>query len=202
MSNLVTTQSSTELSTTISGTAVIARAVEAIFGKPVIVNVWRAALVESMIDLVLSSDWIWCSADYATFNFQHTNGTRLEVKQSAARQSWTKPGASPSQASFDIATRLGTWDGPTWVPNETPRRQADPYVLAHHPVADETANHRDPQQWTFYVVPTSLLPATRSIALGKVLALAKPVGYRELTSVIEQARAVFQSARDGHAGHS
>ena len=44
---------------------VVARASDAIFGKPLVVNVWRALLVESLIDLILPIEWTWCAADYA-----------------------------------------------------------------------------------------------------------------------------------------
>src|SRR5262245_15883209 len=38
------------------------------------------------------------------------------------------------------------------------RQCAHIFVFAWHPVEDETADHRDPNQWEFYVAPTDVLP--------------------------------------------
>ena len=175
----------------ISAADVVTKATGAIFGKPLVLNVWRAMLVESPLDLVLPSDWTWCSTDYASYDFRHTDGTRLEVKQSAALQSWTKIGGKTSRASFDIGTRTGAWDGPTWNPSETPIRNADLYVMAHHPIVDETADHRNPHQWLFYVIPTNMLPATRSIVLNRLRAIVPSVALAHLVKKIEDSRIRF-----------
>ena len=50
-------------------------------------NVHRALIVEAIVSAALP-DWLWAPTDYAAFDFQHADGTRLEVKQSVARQSW------------------------------------------------------------------------------------------------------------------
>ena len=68
---------------------VVAKAADAAFGKPLVTNVLRAQLVEAMIALVLVPEWHWCGADYAPCDFERADDLRLEVKQSAARQSWS-----------------------------------------------------------------------------------------------------------------
>ena len=162
------------------------RAGEAAFGKPLANNVLRAIVVETMIDAALPGGWSWCSTDYASCDFRHSDGTRLEVKQSAALQSWSAPGHA-SRSSFDIAPRTGEWhEGTRWVPGVG--RNADMYVLAHHPVIDATADHREPMQWDFYVVPVSSLPATRSISLTRVRAICPSVAFADLAAEVERVR--------------
>lgn len=49
---------------------VIASAATANFGKPLVTNVYRSVIVEAMIAGALS-DWSWCNADYAEYDFIH-----------------------------------------------------------------------------------------------------------------------------------
>ena len=165
---------------------VISKATQAAFGKPVINNVFRAIIAETVVACSLPEEWAWCSGDWAPCDFKHCDGTRLEVKQSAARQSWHSAGDAPSKGVFDIAIRKGFYDGTEW--NEAEGRNADIYVFAFHPVADDTADQRDPAQWHFYVVPTSQLPATKRIGLPAVARLASPVGCLDLAHTVEKLR--------------
>jgi hypothetical protein len=169
--------------------AVVARASEAAFGRPLVTNVLRAMLVEAIVAEVLSDAWTWCSADYASWDFQSPDGVRLEVKQSAARQSWATETSLPSRCSFDIAARTGGWVGQDWVAE--PGRQADIYVLAHHPVADASADHRDAYQWRFYVVPTIVLPPTKRISLTGVQALTQAVSFDQLVDRVAAVKAAL-----------
>ena len=168
---------------------IVARASAMAFGKPLIMNVLRAMIVETIVDSALSSDWKWCSTDYAGWDFEHSDRTRLEVKQSSALQSWKTP--KESAAIFDIAARTGYWvDGITWV-QET-ARHAHIYVFARHPVTDiALADHRDPSQWDFYVTPSSklLLRAQRTIALGSIIPLSSgKCHFGELGTRVEEVR--------------
>jgi hypothetical protein len=165
--------------------AIIAAASAAAFGKPLVNNVLRSIISEASVDAALDDGWKWCSGDWAGFDFIHKDGTRLEVKQSAALQSWHSPGRKPSNPKFDIARRTGIWEsGTVWIP--TPGRNADLYVFAFHPVADpETADHRDPMQWEVFVVPESALPRTsKTISLSAVRRLADPVGADHLNDEV------------------
>jgi hypothetical protein len=152
-------------------------------------NVLRATIVETIVDSALSLDWKWCSTDYAGWDFEHSDLTRLEVKQSSALQSWKTP--KESAAIFDIAPRTGYWvDGLRWV-QET-ARHAHIYVFARHPVTDiALADHRDPSQWDFYVIPSFklLLPAQRTIALGSIIQLSSAkCHFGELGTRVEEVR--------------
>lgn len=156
------------------------------FGKRLITNNFRAIVVEAMVASALEPVWRWCSADWAGWDFERPDGLRLEVKQSAARQTWQRSDGRPSACSFDIKPRKGRYEGGTeWLDDEG--RYADLYVFAHHHVADEAADHGDPLQWHFYVVPASDLPATLSIGLRRLKALAEPSTYADLKMTVEVA---------------
>jgi hypothetical protein len=167
---------------------IVGTATEVTFNKPLVTNVFRSVLVEAIVAAALP-DWDWCSSDYASWDFQHRDRTRLEVKQSAARQTWFTGRAS--SASWDVAPRTGYWKptasgGPKWVPR--PGRCAHIYVLAHHPVVNRKADHRDARQWLFYVVATSALPKTKSLSQAGAAMLADAVTFEELASRVELLR--------------
>lgn len=168
------------------------KAARAAFGRPLITNVHRGLLAEAIVASALEPDWRWCSEDYSSWDFENKDGVRLEVKQSAARQTWTPVGGKPSSCSFDIARRTGRWEnGIEWV--EAPGRSAHIYVFAHHPVFDHSADHRDPKQWLFYVVATRSLPDTKRIGISALQTFAEPCGYDELNYNV----AVFSSVIQG-----
>jgi hypothetical protein len=163
------------------------------FGSPVVQNNLRALVVEAIIDYALSPTWRWVSMDWAGWDFEHAESrVRLEVKQSAARQTW-RPPPNPTLPRFDIRERTGYWDGATWV--DQAGRLAQIYVFAHHPVTDDTADHRDALQWRFYVVKASALPlAARSIGLSGLAALSSAVvGWADLFEAVEKQRLAERS---------
>lgn len=173
------------LGVAVNRSTVIDMATKAIYGQPLVNNVHRATLAEAIIAAALDEPWRWCSGDWALCDFDHPDGTRLEVKQSSAKQTWHKEGEVSAKPSFDIASRKMAWDGRGWMPSAG--RNADIYVFAFHPVVDASADHREPRQWEFYVVPTSALPATKKIALTALRRLATPVPYEHLRSAVDDA---------------
>ena len=77
------------------------------FGRPLIQNDFRAVVVEAIVDLALRpAGWGWCSGDWAAWAFEHGDKTRLEVKLSAALQTWAAP-KTVRQPRFDVAFRQG-----------------------------------------------------------------------------------------------
>ena len=146
-----------------------------LFDRPLIQNQYRSRFIEAMLEPCLQAkDWAHCGDDWAGWDFRHERGCRLEVKQSAAWQTWH---AADSQAdgrhasgAFDIAERAGWYEGSAWRADRG--RPAHIYVFAWNGSRGEAADHRDPHQWEFFVVPTSLLPAQKTIRLSGVLALA------------------------------
>jgi hypothetical protein len=77
------------------------------YGKPLIENSYRGLIVEIMIGEALGADWRHCSGDWRGWDFEHVEGCRLEVKQSAARQTWAAP-AKLSPPSFDTPRADGS----------------------------------------------------------------------------------------------
>jgi hypothetical protein len=90
----------------------VARVMSEMFDKPLLNNNIRGLLVEAMIASVLHPQWTWCSADYAAWDFESEDGVWLEVKQSAARQSWAPETGGASAPRFDIRERTCRWVGP------------------------------------------------------------------------------------------
>lgn len=167
---------------------------DAAFGKPLVTNVQRGAVAEAIIAFALEPEWTWCGADYASWDFERADGVRLEVKQSACKQSWHTEPHIKVRPSFDISPRRGRWEGDTWF--DEPGRSANIYIFAYHGVADEHADHRDPGQWEFYVVPTSILPPDQQrIALGSVRRLARPFTYPFLRDCVNDLAASIHSNR-------
>jgi len=65
---------------------VVELACAATFDRALVTNIFRGIVAEAIVAMALP-DWQWVSADYSPFDFQHPDGCRLEVKQSALRQS-------------------------------------------------------------------------------------------------------------------
>lgn len=169
-----------------------ARASHQLFGKPLVTNVLRAVIAETIVDRALGDRWRWCSEDYAAWDFERDDGLRLELKQSASRQTWHRLGDAESRVIFDVAERKGRFDGTVW--HQERRRWADLYVFAHHHVSDISADHADPAQWYFYIVATAALPKQDQVSLGRLQKLAKPRTYLELASAVEDCSASLHGA--------
>ena len=163
---------------------VVERLIERVYDQPLIGNVERGQYVECMIELALSElrpPWkltdTWSGWDLE----QHETGARIEVKQSAALQTWKTPGRSVP--SFKIPSRTGYYadGGGGWVATKN-MRHADLYVMAWHGETDsQLADHRQPAQWQFYVVPEHLLsPGQQRIGLNPVASIRPPCTYEDL----------------------
>jgi hypothetical protein len=169
---------------------ICAKAAEIKFGGPLVVNTDRGFVAEVIVAQALGAEWRWLARDFNGWDFQHETGCRLEVKHSAARQTWGSHKASAP--SFDIKARTGYWDNDSakWI--AAPGRHDHIYVFAHHPVIDESADHRDAGQWRFYVVPTEQLeahlPAAKTIRLGQVRQLGEEVDWGDLRAGVERLR--------------
>jgi hypothetical protein len=157
----------------------------AAFGDPVVSNIYRGLIAEIIVSAALAPEWSLCSGDWRGWDFEHSSGSRLEVKQSAARQTWTgqRPATKPI---FDIRVRSGYFEGADWIAD--PRRFAEIYVFAHHPVIDASADHRDARQWRFYVVAASRLPEAKTISLVRIATLADPVPWDAVKAAVENLR--------------
>ena len=162
---------------------VVQRACEAAFGQPLVQNSLRGLLVEAMIALALEPDWRWCGGDWGSWDFDRADGLRLEVKQSSYRQTWDPPSHGRVVPSFDIRERSGRWEGAAFI--EERGRPAQIYVFAYHGVRDQTADHRDPRQWVFYVVPTTQLPSLQRLSLAAVQRLHPGCTFDQLGEEVQ-----------------
>ena len=174
---------------------VVEQLVEENLNRPLIDNTWRGTYVEYLVWLALStSDAQWgVTQNWDPWDIEHKrSGARVEVKQSAARQTWTEyatPKGSPSHG-FDIGPRTGYWPPGVdqWIDLDPPQRLADVYVFAWHDERKlELADHRDPDQWDFFVVPECKLPAQKSISLNPLKQLSEPVSYDRLSDAVQGA---------------
>ncbi len=148
---------------------IIENVVKAHYRKLLMNNVHRAHYVEAMISLALDERWRLVSRDWdwAPWDLESDDGVRLEVKQSAAVQSWNTHDPQENR-SFDIAQRNGYWDYESrWHAGKA--RYADIYLFAWHPELNrKIADHRCPEQWLFFVIPEYGLPAQKSISLNSL----------------------------------
>ena len=160
------------------------------YDRRVMNNIDRAAYAESLVATLLEPAWLltWATGyDWAPWDLEHRDGTRLEVKQSAARQTWHEKQedivANPPR--FDIAPRTGYWDrAGKWI--DKPGRHAHLYLFAWHLETRKClADQRVPEQWTFYVVRTACLPEQESIGLKRLRCLAEPLGAKSLSKAVE-----------------
>ena len=85
-----------------------------IFDQPLIGNQYRSAFIEAMIEPCLAlHGWRYVGDGWRGWDFERTDGARLEVKQSAARQTWSVSrnlatrGASTLLPGRAISTRVG-----------------------------------------------------------------------------------------------
>ena len=166
------------------------QAAQAIFGQKLINNVFRGYVAEAIVAAALEPEWTWCSADFASCDFERPDGMRLEVKQSAVLQSWSTKAPTRITGSFDVTARQGYWDGLSWVAE--PGRRAHLYVLAHHLVIDDSADHRDLSQWLFYVLPATQLPPIKTISIGSLQRLTSPCSFDALHAQVSAVAASVQ----------
>ena len=164
------------------------------YDRPIINNTQRGDYVECMISFALeAAGWRLTSEDgwdWAAWDCEHpASGARLEIKQSAARQSWDGALARPRRSpSFDIAPRQGYWprQGAPWVAGTG--RPADIYVFAWHGEVGQHADHRDAAQWRFFVLAERALPARqKTIGLGKLENIANHCGIAGLERAVGEA---------------
>ena len=165
---------------------IVTRLTHRLFGAPLLRNSIRGEWVEEMMAVALEPEWALCAGDWGACDLAQVNGPlRIQVKQSAARQSWHGDASPPPRPTFSIAHKTGRYDGPTWIAERS--RNADLFIFAWLPVTDDTADHRDPGQWLFYVVPERDLPAQKSLSLARLQRLAEPVAHQDLRRAVDEA---------------
>jgi hypothetical protein len=160
-----------------SSTKVIDRLTRRLFGKRLIQNNLRGELVEEIVAMATEPEWQLCGADWGACDLiRKSGGLRMQVKQSAALQTWSFAAGPPANPIYSIARKTGRYEGSTWI--EEPGRNADIFVFAWHGRTDEAADHRAPEQWQFLVVAERDLPDQKSISLKAL---------RRMTDLVEMS---------------
>ncbi len=168
---------------------VIRRLVHRLSGRPLIQNNARGELVEEMVAMALEPEWQLCGGDWGSHDLERTDGLRIQVKQSAARQSWHEEDSKPSRGNLSIASKEGRWaDDGSWIYEAG--RNAEIFVLGWHPVTDPSADHRAADQWQFYVIAEHRLPQQSSIALSTLQTLSDAVTVRNLAHRVREVAAL------------
>jgi hypothetical protein len=171
----------------LNGTDVRGHAENFLFGKPLVVNVYRSVIVEAMIDLALGDCWEWVAGDYGPFDFQHRDGTRLEVKQASYQQTWELT-VEPAPR-FDVAKRTGFYQQNKWHKHDLPDRNTDLYVFGYHGVEERSlADHRRADQWMFAIVDAASLDDEQSLSHGRISAMSEWYPIGELRGNVDRHR--------------
>ena len=110
-------------------------------------------------------------------------GRGIEVKASGYLQRWAQ--TRPSTIRFDIAEKRPDNTVPGSA-DTAPRHAADCFVFCLYTATTPArAVVTDLADWLFYIVPTSSLPATRSLGLAALETLAEPVDYSGLRASVD-----------------
>ena len=164
------------------------------YERKIMDNVERGAYVECMIAEHLGPDWVlaWeMEFDWASWDLQHTpTGTRVEIKSSARRQPWhTIPESKAISPKFSLKWPVQYWDGVKYVRISEGETILDFYIFAWHGEPKQgIADHRNPDQWEYYVARLDQLPKGRkSIGLPWLKANAKSCTGEQLATTLEEA---------------
>jgi hypothetical protein len=184
------------MSQAITMQSVIDDHIEYMFGERTVDNAVRGGLVEAMVNVALAGHGWRRKAPWSGWDFEHTSGCRLEVKQTAAKQSWdTVRDIDRTPLRFEIPTATGHYDdGGAWEENTTGHRLADLYVFAIHLRDGPTADHRDPTQWRFCVVRADVLGKQQSILWRTLDRCNSSVGVDGLAAAVAAQQRGFRRA--------
>ena len=172
----------------------VLRRIQRRYDTPIMNNTHRGEYVQLLVLDTLGEGWRAHGDPWLSWDIEHADGTKVEVKQSAACQGWhdgtqRSLAAARKKARFGIAKGSRAWTQEAgWI--EPPDRLADIYVFAWHPEADVgLADHRHHAEWRFYVVRSDALPdGQKSIGLSGVERLADPVGIDGLVAAVQSVK--------------
>ena len=136
-------------------------------------NVHRSDYIECMVAIELGDEW--CHLEpWSKFDYLHIpSSKRVEIKQSAAVQPWhnEEKGTKRASPKFDIK----------------PPGSTDLYVCAWHGEEGDHADHRNPDQWQFFVVAERDLPNQQSLSLNRLEKIVCPCKITELRTRVMEA---------------
>jgi len=155
-------------------------------------NSMRGVLAEYIVTCALRPEAHGVREEWAPYDMTTEGGIKVEVKSAGYLQSWHQE--QLSRISF-VVPKTRPWDASTNKLGDVAARQADVYVfalLAHQDKA--TVDPMDVGQWTFFVLPTSVLDVRKrsqhSITLPSLAELCGTgVSFSGLREAVIQARA-------------
>ena len=148
------------------GQRILERLTRETFGQRLIDNSFRGVWTEFMVAEALGEGCVVVSQNWHAWDLQigksedvFPSRIRIQVKNTAKLQTWHQFRPKPTECHWVL--RMG--DKPYYfdlynpdIPCEPYGHLCDAYVLCHHPIEDpQVADHRDPDQWEFYVVPVT-----------------------------------------------
>ena len=164
--------------------AILDRLFRRLYGSPLIQNNHRGELVEEIVAAALEPNWRLCAGDWASHDLEQiTSRLRIQVKQSAARQTWHTSVSKQSPARFSIATKSGRYEGSDFI--SEPGRNAEIYIFAWHEHVHDSADQADPAQWQFFVIAEKDLPAQSSIGLIWLKSNSHPANFDGLLYTVD-----------------
>ena len=162
---------------------ILGRLFSRLYGSPVVRNDLRGELVEEIVGVALAPEWRLCGGDWGACDLRHEkSGQTIQVKQSAARQSWVSGSRGYGRPRFSIASKTGRYEGAVWIPGEG--RNADIFIFAWHGMTGADCDHADPAQWKFFVVSEVALPAQKSLGLQELARLTTAVDFSDLKDAV------------------
>jgi hypothetical protein len=165
-------------------------------------NATRGRLAEFIVALAMDIPLDEPRDEWGAYDLTTPNGIKIEVKSAAYLQSWTQKRFSA--ISFRVP-KTRAWDPITNLQSHTVQRQADVYVFAL--LKHQDKHSLDPlnlDQWTFYVLPTSVLNARQrsqqSITLPSLTGEchAQEVSFEDLPAAVRRAAEVNSQANQPH----
>jgi len=153
-------------------------------------NSMRGVLAEYLVARALRPDGPGVREEWAAYDLTTEGGIKVEVKSAGYLQSWHQQ--QLSRISF-VVPKTRPWDASTNRLGEVPARQADVYVFALLSHQDKsTVDPMDVGQWTFFVLPTSVLDdrkrSQHSITLPSLAKLCgRAVSFSGLRQAVVEA---------------
>lgn len=152
-------------------------------------NATRGRLAEYLVARAVGISTAGVRNEWAAYDLETPAGTKIEVKSAAFLQAWHQRKLS----SIVFSTRLShAWNPATGEMSPEIARQADLYVFAllHH-LDKATLDPLNVAQWSFFVVPSSVLASRprsqHSITLNSLERLTRSLCFEDLGAAVEAA---------------
>lgn len=145
---------------------ILEKLVHETFGQNLIDNSFRGVWTEFMVAealgegcAVVSQNWHPWDLQLGKSEDEFPERIRIQVKNTARLQTWHQSSSTPGACHWVLRMR----PKPSYfdqynpdIPCESYGHLCDVYVLCYHPIDDpRAADHRDPHQWEFYVIPVT-----------------------------------------------